>query len=308
MQKDLCVVLMTSYNHEKYIKDAIESVINQTYKNLKVVVDDCSIDNSREIIKEYVKKYPDKVYHIFNEINMHVNRSFNRGLEFIKEKFDPEFFACIASDDMFELDKIEEQIEFLKKYNLDGVSSKGKYINKNDDIFSVIEMDILFNKDLYDKNELKNIKRFYYTNISGGPLIQSMSFLFSVIYNLKMDLTFISDDYSLMLRFFNNGYNLGHISKYLWKYRRHQTNISKTQDYIFIVLDVIYKYIPNEYKSVAIFKQSFITGIYKFFIHNQKVEGLRFIWISLVYLNVDGIKFIVNKFFKGIKFIKRSRK
>ncbi|WP_025209237.1 glycosyltransferase [Hippea sp. KM1] len=309
MQKDLCVVLMTSYNHEKYIRESIESVINQTYKNLKlVIVDDFSTDDSRKIIKEYAAKYPNKIFYIFNEINMHVNRSFNRGLEFIKEKFDPEFFACIASDDIFEKDKIEKQIDFLKKYDLDGVSSKGKYINEKSKILAPIEMDNLFNKNLYAIEDIEKIKNFYYMDIVGGPLIQSMVFKFPVIYRLKMDLTSISDDYSLMLRFFNNGYKLGYLNEFLWRYRRHDTNVSKNYDYIFVVLDVIYKYIPKKYRNVAIFKQFFITGIYKIFIHDQKADGIRFIWMSLAYLNLDGIKFIGKKFFGGIKFILRSKK
>ena len=49
---------MCCYNNEKYIAKAIESVIAQTYKNWKLqVVDDCSTDRSREIIKEYYKNY-----------------------------------------------------------------------------------------------------------------------------------------------------------------------------------------------------------------------------------------------------------
>jgi len=52
-------VLMTSYNHEKYISEAIDSVLNQTFKDLElIIVDDCSVDSSLKIIADYQKKDP----------------------------------------------------------------------------------------------------------------------------------------------------------------------------------------------------------------------------------------------------------
>ena len=47
-------VIITSYNYEQYIKDAIESVLNQTYSDFElVIIDDCSTDNSANIIKQF---------------------------------------------------------------------------------------------------------------------------------------------------------------------------------------------------------------------------------------------------------------
>ncbi len=59
-------VLLATYNGEKYLAEQIESILNQTYKNIRILIsDDCSKDNTREIIKEYQKKKIQEYMHIF---------------------------------------------------------------------------------------------------------------------------------------------------------------------------------------------------------------------------------------------------
>ena len=55
----LVSVAMTTYNGEKFLREQIDSILNQTYQNLEIVIcDDCSTDHSLEILKSYEKKYP----------------------------------------------------------------------------------------------------------------------------------------------------------------------------------------------------------------------------------------------------------
>ena len=66
-QKYICTVLLISYNHERYIRTAIESVLSQKtkYKYKIHIFDDASTDKSTEIAKEYANKYPGKIYFFF---------------------------------------------------------------------------------------------------------------------------------------------------------------------------------------------------------------------------------------------------
>jgi len=58
MEKPLVSICLFAYNQEKYIKEAIRGVLNQTYENLGIIIsDDCSTDNTYVIIKEEVEKY-----------------------------------------------------------------------------------------------------------------------------------------------------------------------------------------------------------------------------------------------------------
>ena len=76
LEKSLVSVCINAYNAEKYIMQTIESVMNQTYKNLQIiVVDDCSTDNTCSIIKNYVDKY-DNCKGIFLEKKREQNQRF----------------------------------------------------------------------------------------------------------------------------------------------------------------------------------------------------------------------------------------
>ena len=56
-QKEQVDILLATYNGEKYLKELLDSILNQTYKNIRLIIsDDCSKDNTREILEEYAKK------------------------------------------------------------------------------------------------------------------------------------------------------------------------------------------------------------------------------------------------------------
>lgn len=69
MQNKLVSIAMATYNGEKYLKEQLDSIYNQTYKNIEVIVcDDCSSDKTVEILDEYKEKYGLKYY--INEKNL----------------------------------------------------------------------------------------------------------------------------------------------------------------------------------------------------------------------------------------------
>lgn len=105
-------VAMTTYNHEKYIAKALDSIITQNhdYKYEIVVSDDCSTDNTREIIKSYQKKYPEIIRPILNEKNIGVSKNCLRNFRSCKG----EYIATLDGDDYWtDPDKIKKQISFL---------------------------------------------------------------------------------------------------------------------------------------------------------------------------------------------------
>lgn len=108
---DLVSIIMPSYNTAKYISAAIESILNQTYENWElIIVDDCSTDNTDEILTEYAKK-DSRIRYYKNEKNSGAAVARNRALRQAKGKW----VAFLDSDDLWEKDKLEKQICFMKK-------------------------------------------------------------------------------------------------------------------------------------------------------------------------------------------------
>ncbi len=103
------LVTLTSYNHEKYIRTAIESVLNQTFKDfLLLIYDDASTDNSWEIINSY--KDP-RIHAMRNETNQAGNF-----FQITPKNIPGEFIAVHHSDDSWEPTKLEKQIEIMDKF------------------------------------------------------------------------------------------------------------------------------------------------------------------------------------------------
>ncbi len=111
-------VIIPVYNAEKYIRKCLESVLSQKNINLEVIcVDDCSTDNTREILEEFEQKY-DNLIVIHNETNMYAGESRNRGLMMAKGQYihflDADDF--VISDSYSKLYKIadDNRLDWLK--------------------------------------------------------------------------------------------------------------------------------------------------------------------------------------------------
>ncbi len=108
IDEPLLSVIIPSYNHEKYIKIAIDSVLGQSYRNLElIIVDDGSKDNSVEIIKEYKD---DRITLVVQE-NAGAHNAINRGIELSKGKY----IAILNSDDYYSYDRFRIMIDSIKK-------------------------------------------------------------------------------------------------------------------------------------------------------------------------------------------------
>jgi glycosyltransferase involved in cell wall biosynthesis len=109
MTEPLVSVVMTSFNYERFIRDAIESVLDQTEPDLElIIIDDASSDSSREIIRGYQKK-DDRIRTLFHPENRGIARSVNDGIGMAGGRF----IASIASDDLWMADKLEKQVRVL---------------------------------------------------------------------------------------------------------------------------------------------------------------------------------------------------
>ena len=113
MYKPLITIITPTYNHEKYIAECIESVLNQTYENWEmIIIDDCSNDKTYEIAKKYAEK--DKriklIRHSENYGALNLDKTYNEALSIANG----EWIAILEGDDVWPHYKLEKQITTLK--------------------------------------------------------------------------------------------------------------------------------------------------------------------------------------------------
>lgn len=125
MNEPLISVIIPSYNRAFILTDAINSVLQQTYKNIELLfVDDCSTDNTEEIVNNITDS---RFHYIRLEKNSGACTARNREIKEAKG----DYIAFNDSDDQWHIDKLEKQLSFLNKNNADIVLCKMECKNNN---------------------------------------------------------------------------------------------------------------------------------------------------------------------------------
>ena len=235
-------VIMSVYNADKFLKDAIESILNQTYSNIEfIIIDDGYTDNSKDIIKKYIK-IDKRIVFIENKKNIGLTKNLNKAIELASSNY----IARMDADDVSDITRIEKQIKFLEENKeISIVGSCAKYINSKGEL----EESLMVPED---NTEIKNM--IYKVN----PLIHP-----SVMFK-KNDIISIGkyneqlrkvQDYDLWFRAVANKLKMHNIQECLLFLRRDETyNKRKSKEYRKIDLKVrkngykllnlpIYKYI-----------------------------------------------------------------
>lgn len=130
-------VIIPAYNCEKYVKNCIESIINQTYKNLEIVIiDDGCTDTTGEILDKYMQK--DNRIRVIHQMNRGVSEARYRGVL----ECTADYITFVDADDTIDFDMYDELVKYIKEYNVEIVhcgytkhyldkSSKQFYNTKN---------------------------------------------------------------------------------------------------------------------------------------------------------------------------------
>ena len=168
----LVSVVFTSYNHKKYLRKALESLLNQTYSNIEIIiVDDFSSDGSQQILKDYSNH--SNVTLILQQINSgsYVKAS-NFGASFAKG----EYIIFAQCDDFSEITQIEKLVGvFIKSPTVGVVFSKSYLINENSEIIG----------DDYNGREIKFKKVVKNSGLINGNKMKEFLSFTCVIPNLS---------------------------------------------------------------------------------------------------------------------------
>lgn len=120
-------IVVTSFNQRKYLKEALDSVLNQTVKPREIIVcDDYSTDGSREMLKRYDKKY-DNIDLIFQDENVGVAKNRNSGLKYASSPF----ISILDGDDFYSKNKLESEYNAIKDSKYGWAYSEAYQVSKD---------------------------------------------------------------------------------------------------------------------------------------------------------------------------------
>ena len=151
-------VLLANYNGDKHLNEAVSSVLNQTYDDFEfIIVDDASTDSSRKSIESY---YDIRMKKYYAEKNRNIAYSLNLALSMASG----EYIARIDSDDVWELNKLETQVQYMESHSECGacftkVNIIDEYSNIANDVYN--EYFQLFN-DVENKSQKEWLRFFFY--------------------------------------------------------------------------------------------------------------------------------------------------
>ena len=213
-EKPLISVIIPTYNSSCLLRDTIDSILNQTYENIEVIViDDGSTDSTKEILQSYTDK---RIKSIFLEKNMNVCNAGNIGFKQAKGKY----IALVGHDDIWKEDKLQKQILFME-YNINyGLCfTWANIINENKKIVNEK------NNELYNLFCSRNYSSSYclYKLLSQGNFLCAPSVLIRSEMLKKVGYYhygFVQlQDYDLWIRFLMNSYYMYIMPEKLTYYR-----------------------------------------------------------------------------------------
>ena len=195
---ELVSVLLSTYNSEETLGKSINSLLNQTYKNLEILIsDDGSTDSTKEICKKFQLK-DERILLFSNKKNIGLTKSLNN----LAQKASGSLIARHDADDISLPDRIEEQIQFMKKKGLDAVTTRSlvKQNNKKRPGISFYIPDkLLINR----KNPF----------IHGTLIIKKNVFQEIGYYDERF---YFAQDYKLFYDLLNKGYKVRTLNKALY--------------------------------------------------------------------------------------------
>ena len=168
----LVTIICLSYNHEKFVVETLNSVVNQNYSPIElIIVDDCSLDTTKTIIEDWLLSHPE-VQFIANEINLGNTKSFNNALKITKG----DYIIDLAADDLLVPNGISMQVNAFKNSsfkNLGIVYGNAEIINENGS-FNSYYFPVDANGNVITKRKTGDI---YASVLSTGDSICSVSTL-----------------------------------------------------------------------------------------------------------------------------------
>lgn len=247
--QNLVSVIMPAYNCENFIKFSLDSVLAQVYENWElIIVDDCSTDNTKEIINSYMKKDKRIKYYRLNE-NSGAAIARNKAVE----KAKGEFIAFLDSDDIWHPEKLVKQIKFMNSKQINFSCTSYLKIDENGNLFNRVV-----------KAEKKSGYNDLLKTAPGNSTVMYNAYKLGKFYIPKIKKR---NDYVMWLKIIRSEGNLYGLDENLASHRVRKGSISSNKISLLKYHWIVYRRIENLtlVKSIYLTAYWSIKGLKKFF-------------------------------------------
>lgn len=207
-------IAMTTYNGEKYIREQLDSILNQTYKNFELIIcDDFSTDSTVKIIKSYIDP---RIKLFINEKNIGFKKNFEKAIKLCTG----EYIALSDQDDIWENNKLELCINNIGEHDL--ICTNSEIINSENISQHYTMKDVLKIKKI-PNDQFKIFSHLVFTNfVQGSTILAKRDFILST---LPIPENFSYHDYWFgVMASMNNG--IKYLDICTLNYRKHESQIT----------------------------------------------------------------------------------
>lgn len=211
-------VLLATYNGEKYLKEQIESILKQTYKNIRLIIsDDNSQDGTRQILKDYENK-DNRITVYYQEKNLGYIKNF----EFLLKQVQSDYYMLSDQDDVWLPEKIEKSMETLKQNDADLVFGDLEVVDENlKTIYNSFGDFMLLNRKINKCIDSYEVNYLY--NCVTGCTVLSKKKLLDDILPIPNNSKYLVHDHWIALMVGLKG-KLAYMPEKYIKYRQHGNN------------------------------------------------------------------------------------
>lgn len=232
----ISVIMSTYKEDERLLRESIESILNQTYRDFEYIIILDYPDNvvHKSVIEEYALK-DDRIHFYINEKNMGLTDSLNRGLSLCHG----EYIARMDADDISLPNRLERQMKYLEKNHYDLIGGITEMINENGSL--------LYSIKSVPTDPKKINKALCYSQCIAHPTWLGRKEVFEK--NAGYRHMPLCEDYDFTLRAVLNGFVVSNLNEAVLKYRMTSNSISRSnlfEQYLYM------SYITNEYKNKGI--------------------------------------------------------
>lgn len=214
-------VLVATYNGQNYLAEQLDSIINQTYKNIRILIsDDCSTDSTLQILEEYKKK--DSRIIVYNHEKNFGN--YIKNFEFLLTKVESKYYALCDQDDVWLEDKIEKSYKKLIEEDADLVYTDLKVVDQNLNEIYPSMWDYLKIRKKVNYDDIRT--EYLYNCVTGCTLLSKSEYIKDYL-PLPCKSKYMVHDYWIALYIALHG-KITHLDEPTILYRQHGDNLVGT--------------------------------------------------------------------------------